>query len=169
MQSGYARNALVLGLLSAMGPFAIDMYLPAMPRIAADLDASIASTQASLMVFMGAVALCQIIYGPVSDMVGRRAPLYFGGTLFVIGSIGCALAPTIEALIGFRFLQGIGACATMIVPRAIVRDLHTGPDAARISSEARSRWSRRSSSSLRFSGIGASSASSASARCRMTS
>jgi DHA1 family bicyclomycin/chloramphenicol resistance-like MFS transporter len=132
MQTGYARNALVLGLLSAMGPFAIDMYLPAMPAIAADLDASIASIQASLMVFMGAVAICQIAYGPVSDMVGRRAPLFFGCALFVIGSIGCALAPTVEVLIGFRFLQGIGACATMIVPRAIVRDLHTGPDAARL-------------------------------------
>ena len=132
MQAGYARNALVLGLLSAMGPFAIDMYLPAMPAIAADLNASIAGTQASLMVFIGAVALCQIVYGPVSDMVGRRAPLYFGIVLFVIGSIGCALAPTIEVLIGFRFVQGIGACAGMIVPRAIVRDLHTGPDAARL-------------------------------------
>jgi DHA1 family bicyclomycin/chloramphenicol resistance-like MFS transporter len=132
MQPGYARNALVLGLLSAMGPFAIDMYLPAMPAIAEDLDASIAATQASLMVFLGAVALCQIVYGPVSDMVGRRAPLFFGSILFIIGSIGCALAPTIEVLIGFRFLQGIGACAGMIVPRAIVRDLHTGPDAARL-------------------------------------
>jgi DHA1 family bicyclomycin/chloramphenicol resistance-like MFS transporter len=132
MQSGYARNALVLGLLSAMGPFAIDMYLPAMPDIAADLDATIAGTQASLMVFMGAVAICQIVYGPVSDMVGRRVPLFFGTILFIIGSIGCALAPSIHVLIGFRFLQGIGACATMIVPRAIVRDLHTGPDAARL-------------------------------------
>ncbi len=132
MQHGFARNALVLGLLSAMGPFAIDMYLPAMPTIAADLDTSIAGTQASLMIFIGAVALCQIIYGPVSDMVGRRRPLYFGIVLFVIGSIGCAFAPTIEALIACRFLQGIGACAGMIIPRAIVRDLHTGPDAARL-------------------------------------
>ena len=134
MQAGFARNAIVLGLLSAMGPFAIDMYLPALPTITEDLDASIAATQGSLMAFFGAVALCQIFYGPISDMVGRRLPLYFGLTIFAIGSIGCALAPNIEALIAFRFLQGIGACAGMIVPRAIVRDLHTGPDAARLMS-----------------------------------
>jgi DHA1 family bicyclomycin/chloramphenicol resistance-like MFS transporter len=134
MASGFARNAIVLGLLSAMGPFAIDMYLPAMPTIAADLDTSIAATQASLMAFIGAVALCQIVYGPISDMFGRRRPLYFGLALFSLGSIGCALAPTIEALIAFRVVQGIGACAGIIVPRAIVRDLHTGPDAARLMS-----------------------------------
>jgi DHA1 family bicyclomycin/chloramphenicol resistance-like MFS transporter len=134
MTTGFARNAIVLGLLSAMGPFAIDMYLPAMPTIAADLDTSIAATQASLMAFIGAVALCQLVYGPISDMVGRRRPLYFGLALFSLGSIGCALAPTIEALIAFRVVQGIGACAGIIVPRAIVRDLHTGPDAARLMS-----------------------------------
>src|SRR5690606_23393311 len=88
----------------------------------------------SLIAFFAAVALCQIVYGPVSDMIGRRRPLYFGLALFAIGSIGCALAPTIEALIAFRFVQGVGACAGMIVPRAIVRDLHTGPDAARLMS-----------------------------------
>jgi MFS transporter, DHA1 family, multidrug resistance protein len=134
MTTGFARNAIVLGLLSAMGPFAIDMYLPAMPTIAADFGASIAATQASLMAFLGAVAVCQIIYGPVSDMIGRRRPLYFGLGLYSIGSIGCALAPSIEMLIAFRVVQGVGACAGMIVPRAIVRDLHTGADAARLMS-----------------------------------
>jgi MFS transporter, DHA1 family, multidrug resistance protein len=134
MGSGFARHAIVLGLLSAMGPFAIDMYLPALPTIAADLGASISATQASLMAFFIAIGVGQIIYGPISDMVGRRPPLYFGLALFVAASIGCSFSPNIEALIVFRFLQGVGACAAMAIPRAIVRDLHTGSDAARLMS-----------------------------------
>lgn len=134
MKPGFARSAIVLGLLSAMGPFAIDMYLPALPTIAADLGTSIAATQASLMAFFATVGLAQIFYGPISDIVGRRGPLSFGLVLFVIGSIGCFLSPTIEVLIAFRVVQGIGACAGIVISRAIVRDLHTGPDAARLMS-----------------------------------
>lgn len=134
MTSRFARNAIVLGLLSAIGPFAIDMYLPALPAISADLQADTASVQASLIVFFVAVGLCQLVYGPVSDMVGRKAPLYFGLVIFVAGGIGCALSPTIEWLVFFRFIQGIGACAGMVVPRAIVRDLHTGAEAAKLMS-----------------------------------
>ena len=134
MRPSFARNAIVLGLLSAVGPFAIDMYLPALPSIAADFQASTAATQGSLIAFFLAVALFQIVYGPISDSYGRRAPLYFGMALYSIGAIGCGLAPTIEWLIAARFVQGVGACAGMTIPRAIVRDLHTGPDAARLMS-----------------------------------
>ena len=134
MKPGFARYAIVLGLLTAMGPFAIDMYLPALPTIAADLGTSIAATQASLMAFFVTVGLAQVFYGPISDIVGRRGPLYFGLVLFVIGSIGCFLSPTIEVLIAFRVVQGLGACAGIVISRAIVRDLHTGPDAARMMS-----------------------------------
>ena len=74
----------------------------------------------------------QIIYGPVSDMVGRRLPMYFGLTLFCIGSVGCALAPDVHSLIALRFVQGLGACACVVIPRAIVRDLYTGHEAARV-------------------------------------
>ncbi len=74
MSSSYARNAIVLGLLSAVGPFAIDMYLPALPSIASDLGASTAATQMTLMAFFLAFGICQIVYGPVSDMVGRKPP-----------------------------------------------------------------------------------------------
>jgi DHA1 family bicyclomycin/chloramphenicol resistance-like MFS transporter len=134
MKSSFTRNAIVLGLLSASGPFAIDMYLPALPAISADLHASTAATQGSLMAFFLAVALCQIVYGPISDSFGRKAPLYFGLALYSIGAIGCSLAPTIEWLILARFVQGIGACAGMTIPRAVVRDLHTGHEAARLMS-----------------------------------
>jgi hypothetical protein len=134
MANGFARLAIVLGLLAAMAPFAIDTYLPALPTIAADLGTSIALAQASLMSFFVAIGICQIVCGPVSDMVGRRPPLYFGLGLFVVASLGCAIAPNIETLIAFRFIQGIGACAGIVISRAIVRDLYTGPDAARLMS-----------------------------------
>jgi MFS transporter, DHA1 family, multidrug resistance protein len=130
--SNFARNAIVLGLLTAVGPFAIDMYLPALPTIAASLSASTAATQMTLMAFFVAFGVCQIAYGPASDMVGRKPPLYFGLALFVLGAIGCAAAPSIGWLIGFRFVQGLGASAMMVIPRAIIRDLHTGPEATRL-------------------------------------
>ncbi|MBX3570006.1 MAG: multidrug effflux MFS transporter [Rhizobiaceae bacterium] len=134
MQQKFLRTAVVLGLLSAIGPFAIDMYLPALPTIGQDLGATTAAVQMSLLVFFLSMGFGQIVVGPLSDMYGRRAPLLFGLGLFIAGSIGSALAPTIEWLIAFRFLQGLGACAGMVVPRAIVRDLHTGNDAARLMS-----------------------------------
>lgn len=132
--SSFARIALVLGLLAAIGPFAIDMYLPALPTVAANLQASTAHAQMTLMAFFLGFGLTQIIYGPVSDMVGRKAPLYFGLGVFILGSIGCSLAPSIDWLIGLRFLQGIGAAAMMVMPRAVIRDLHTGVEATRLMS-----------------------------------
>lgn len=130
--SPFVKNAVILGLLSAVGPFAIDMYLPALPAIAAGLSASTAAVQMTLMSFFVAFGLCQLVYGPLSDMVGRKPPLYFGLAIFIAGSVGCALAPSIEWLIAFRFVQGIGASAMMVIPRAIIRDLHTGHDATRL-------------------------------------
>ncbi len=132
MISHFLRTALVLGLLSAIGPFAIDMYLPALPSIGSSLGASAGAVQASLMVFFLSMGLGQLVYGPASDMFGRKPPLYLGLLIFTLGSIGCALAPDIHTLVAFRFLQGLGACAGMVVPRAVVRDLHTGPEAARL-------------------------------------
>ncbi len=134
MTRPFLRMALMLGLLSAIGPFAIDMYLPALPSIGQSLNASMGAVQASLMAFFISLGIGQLIYGPVSDMVGRKPPLYFGLLLFGVGSIGCALAPDIHTLVVLRFVQGLGACAGMVVPRAIVRDLHTGHDAARLMS-----------------------------------
>jgi DHA1 family bicyclomycin/chloramphenicol resistance-like MFS transporter len=134
MAATFARNAVVLGLLSAVGPFAIDMYLAALPAIGADLNADPGAVQLSVIALFAAVGLCQIVYGPLSDMFGRRRPLFVGMVLYTIGGIGCALAPNIETLIAMRFLQGVGACAGMTIPRAVVRDLHTGPDAARLMS-----------------------------------
>jgi len=126
--------ALVLGLLSAIGPFAIDMYLPALPDIGASLSADVGAVQWSLTAFFVALGVGQLIYGPVSDRVGRKPPLYAGLSLFAITSVGCALATDIHTLIALRFLQGLGAAAGMAIPRAVVRDLHTGTEAARLMS-----------------------------------
>ena len=109
MSSHFLKTALVLGLLSAIGPFAIDMYLPALPSIGKSLGTTVGAVQASLMAFFIALGLGQVLYGPVSDMVGRKAPLYFGLVLFALGSIGCALAPDIQTLVALRFVQGLGA------------------------------------------------------------
>lgn len=134
MLSTYARNAIILGLLSAVGPFAIDMYIPALPTIAADLGATTAATQMTLMAFFLAFGVCQIAYGPISDMIGRKLPLYFGLMVFALASIGCAVAPSVEWLVGFRLVQGVGAASVMVIPRAIIRDLHTGIEATKLMS-----------------------------------
>ncbi|MDX8523347.1 multidrug effflux MFS transporter [Mesorhizobium sp. MSK_1335] len=134
MSPKFLRIAVVLGLLSAIGPFAIDMYLPALPSIGEDLHAGTAAVQMSLLIFFLSMGFGQIVVGPISDMVGRKVPLYAGLALFMVGGVGSAMAPTIEWLIAFRFLQGLGASAGMAVPRAIVRDLHTGNEAAKLMS-----------------------------------
>ena len=106
-----------------MGPLAIDMYLPALPTIARDLHTSAAAVQVSLAVYFIGIALGQAFYGPLSDRWGRKPALYFGLVVFVASSVGCALAPRASsALIAFRFLQALGGCAPLVVPRAVVRD-----------------------------------------------
>ncbi|MBB5222293.1 DHA1 family bicyclomycin/chloramphenicol resistance-like MFS transporter [Amaricoccus macauensis] len=126
------RIALVIGLLGAVGPFAIDMYLPALPQVAADLGTSMQATQSTLSVFFAAFGISQLAYGPLSDQFGRKPPLYVGLVIFLLGTIGCAFAPTIATLLVARVIQGIGAATVMVIPRAIIRDLHTGPAATRL-------------------------------------
>jgi DHA1 family bicyclomycin/chloramphenicol resistance-like MFS transporter len=118
----YYRLAVILGALTAMGPLAIDMYLPALPTIARDLETSSASVQGSLAVYFIGIAIGQALYGPLSDRWGRKPALYFGLSVFVVASTGCALATTPRTLIVFRFLQALGGCAPLVVPRAVVRD-----------------------------------------------
>jgi DHA1 family bicyclomycin/chloramphenicol resistance-like MFS transporter len=120
--AAYYRLAIVLGALSAMGPLAIDMYLPALPTISRDLGASPAAVQVSLAVYFIGIALGQAFYGPLSDRLGRKPALYSGLIVFALASVGCALAPTIEVLVVSRFLQALGGCAPLVIPRAVVRD-----------------------------------------------
>ncbi|GGX54939.1 multidrug effflux MFS transporter [Saccharospirillum salsuginis] len=134
MKTDMIKMALILGLLSWIGPFAIDMYLPAMPAITEDLSASVSASQWTLMSFFIAFGLCQLLYGPASDVFGRKPPLYFGLGIFGLASLGCAFAPNIEWLIALRFLQGVGAASVMSIPRAVIRDRYTGTEATRLMS-----------------------------------
>jgi MFS transporter, DHA1 family, multidrug resistance protein len=126
--------SVILGLVAAVGPFAIDMYLPAMPDIGADLGASMQEVQWTIVAYFIAFGLAQMIYGPWADQAGRKPPLYTGLALFIAGTVVCALAPTIEVLILGRAVQGLGGAATMVVLRAIIRDLATGHSATRMMS-----------------------------------
>ena len=126
------RAALILGLLSAVGPFAIDMYLPAMPAIALDLGADVTAVQLTLTAYFVAFGVAQLFYGPWADQSGRKLPLYFGVCVFALATIGCALAPTIGWLVVFRALQGLGGAVLMVVPRAVIRDMHTGTEATKL-------------------------------------
>ena len=126
------RFALILGLLSAVGPFAIDMYLPGMPMIEGDLDASVAATQMTLTAYFIVFGLAQLVYGPWSDQVGRKPPLYLGLGIFAFATVGCALSPTIGWLIAFRAMQGLGGAVLMVVPRAIIRDRYTGVEGTKL-------------------------------------
>jgi DHA1 family bicyclomycin/chloramphenicol resistance-like MFS transporter len=129
---GLARLGLVLGLISLSSPLALNMYVPAFPRMAADLGTDPGSIQLSLTSLLAALAIGQNIYGPLSDRFGRKPPLYSGLGLFVLASIAVAFAPSLEWLVASRFVQGLGACAAMAIPRAIIRDRYTGAPAARI-------------------------------------
>ncbi|HLG54708.1 MAG TPA: Bcr/CflA family multidrug efflux MFS transporter [Vicinamibacterales bacterium] len=120
--ASYHRLALILGALTAMGPLAIDMYLPALPTIAREFHTNSAAVQVSLAVYFTGIALGQAFYGPLSDRVGRKPALYFGLVVFIVSSIGCALAGSVQSLIAFRFLQALGGCAPLVIPRAVVRD-----------------------------------------------
>ena len=128
------RLVFILGLLSAIGPFAIDMYLPALPQIGASLNAPVGAVQASLTAFFLALGVGQPLFGTLADMWGRKKPLYLGLGIFVLASVGCALAQDIHTLVVLRFVQGMGAAAGMAIPRAVVRDMHTGHEAARFMS-----------------------------------
>jgi len=126
------RQGLVLGALTAIGGLGIDMYLPALPLMAVELGVPIGTMQLTLSAYLLALALGQPFYGPLSDRIGRRAPMTIGLILFGLSSIGCALARDVTLLIGLRFLQGLGASALMVVSRAVVRDLCTGATAVRL-------------------------------------
>jgi DHA1 family bicyclomycin/chloramphenicol resistance-like MFS transporter len=123
--------AVTLGAMSAFGPFAIDMYLPAFPRIAQDLGTTTARVQITLAIFLLGLAVGQVFWGTLSDHWGRRKPLLLGCLLFSAMAVVCAVAPSIRVLIAARFLMGVGGSAGVVVGRAIVRDLFEQHEAAR--------------------------------------
>ena len=113
---------LLLGALTASGPLSIDMYLPALPAIGRSLHATPAAMQQTVAAFFIGMAAGQLVYGPLSDRIGRRPPLLFGLVLYAVASAGCALAQSESLLIAARVAQALAGCAGMVIARAIVRD-----------------------------------------------
>lgn len=113
----------ILGLLSAIGPFSIDMYLPGFPAIAKDLHTTVAHISLSLSSFFIGISVGQFIYGPLLDRYGRKKPLYIGLVIYVAASAGCAVAATANMLIALRLIQALGGCVGMVSARAIIRDI----------------------------------------------
>lgn len=125
---------LTLGLLSGLTPFAIDMYLPSLPAIARDLDSTIELAQLSVTAYLAVFALAQLVIGPASDMLGRRATIGGGLALFCLGALGCALAGQMETLLLARAVQGLGGAAVAVTVPALVRDLFERDHYARMMS-----------------------------------
>jgi DHA1 family bicyclomycin/chloramphenicol resistance-like MFS transporter len=125
------KIACILGVLSAFGPLSIDMYLPALPNVALNLNAGASLAQLSLTACLFGIALGQIFVGPVSDVLGRRKPLLAGLFIYAVSSLTCVLAPTIRLFIIMRFIQGLAGAAGIVISRAAVRDLYSGPEMTR--------------------------------------
>ncbi|PWT72152.1 MAG: Bcr/CflA family drug resistance efflux transporter [Bacteroidetes bacterium] len=123
---------IILGLLSAIGPFSIDMYLPGFPAIAQDLNTTVAHVSLSLSSFFIGISLGQFLYGPLLDRFGRKKPLYFGLIIYLLASIGCVFATSANELIYLRLIQALGSCSGLVASRAMVRDLFAVKDNAKI-------------------------------------
>ena len=122
----------ILGALSTISPFAIDMYLPAFPQVAAALHTSTARVSLSLASYFAGMAAGQLFYGPLLDRFGRKPPLYAGLALFMAASLLCLGSRTVEWLIALRFVQGLGGCGAQVAAMAMVRDFFPARETARI-------------------------------------
>ena len=128
----YLLTILILGTLTALVPFSIDMYLPGFKAIASALHTSVTDVALSLSSFFIGVCFAQLIYGPLMDRFGRKRPLYVGLVLYIISSVACVMAGSLEALVALRFVQALGACAAAVAANAMVRDLFPVEDNAKV-------------------------------------
>ncbi|WP_241023384.1 multidrug effflux MFS transporter [Paraburkholderia sp. Ac-20340] len=124
------RILLILSALMAFASISTDLYLPAMPEMARNLHASDGEIELTVSGFLVGFSLGQLVWGVISDRWGRRLPITLGLVLFIIGSIGCSMSHSAVALIAWRIVQAIGACANVVLARAMVRDLYAGHRAA---------------------------------------
>jgi MFS transporter, DHA1 family, multidrug resistance protein len=128
------RTLLILSVLMAFSSISTDIYLPALPAMADSLHAGTGAMEFTISGYLIGFSLGQFFWGPLSDRVGRRLPIAIGMVLYIIGSIGCAMSQGVEGMIAWRAVQAIGACASVTLARAIVRDLYVGHRAARMMS-----------------------------------
>jgi DHA1 family bicyclomycin/chloramphenicol resistance-like MFS transporter len=121
----------VLALLTGLGPLSVDMYLASFPAIGRELAATPAQVQLTISSYLVGFAIAQMFYGPLSDRHGRRPVLLAALAVYLFASLGCALAPTIETLVGARLLQAVGGSGSIVIARAVVRDVYEGPNVGR--------------------------------------
>ncbi|MEG2635173.1 MAG: multidrug effflux MFS transporter [Acinetobacter sp.] len=119
----------ILGALMAFTSLSTDIYLPAMPQMERDLQGNVELT---ITGFLASFAIAQLVWGPVSDRIGRKIPLYIGLVIFVMGSIGCVYSQNIEQIVFWRVIQAVGACTAPMLARAMIRDLYARTQAAQI-------------------------------------
>lgn len=128
----YITLILILGSLTALGPFSIDMYLPGFKEIAIDLKTTVNQVSLSLSSYFIGISAGQLLYGPLLDRFGRKKPLYIGLAVYVLASLGCALSTNVDVFIGLRFIQAIGSCAATVAAMAMVRDLFPVEDSPKV-------------------------------------
>jgi DHA1 family bicyclomycin/chloramphenicol resistance-like MFS transporter len=128
----YITLILILGSLTALGPFSIDMYLPGFTAIAKDLDTTVNKVSLSLSSYFIGISAGQLLYGPLLDRFGRKTPLYIGLAVYIAASLGCAITTDIDAFIALRFVQAVGSCAAAVASMAMVRDLFPVQDSPKV-------------------------------------
>lgn len=131
LDGGMPGWLILMGALTAIGPFSIDMYLPAFPTIAQSMEVPRGDVERTLAAYLIGMAMAQIVYGPLADRFGRKLPMMVGLALYILASVACALAGNIEALTGWRVIQALGGAAGVVIPRAVIRDHYDTQDAAR--------------------------------------
>ncbi|MFV8326989.1 multidrug effflux MFS transporter [Flavobacterium sp. ZS1P14] len=128
----YIKLILILGSLTALGPFSIDMYLPGFAGIAKDLNTSVANVSMTLSSYFIGISAGQLLYGPLLDRFGRKKPLFLGLLVYILASLGCVFVKDIDTFIGLRFIQAIGSCAATVASVSMVRDLFPVKDIPKV-------------------------------------
>lgn len=128
----YFELILILGLLTALGPFSIDMYLPGFSGIAKDLNTSVANVSMTLSSYFIGISAGQLLYGPLLDRFGRKKPLFIGTLVYILASLGCVFVADIDTFIALRFIQAIGSCAATVASVSMVRDLFPVKDIPKV-------------------------------------
>jgi MFS transporter, DHA1 family, multidrug resistance protein len=131
-KSKYIKLILILGSLTALGPFSIDMYLPGFAGIAKDLNTSVANVSMTLSSYFVGISAGQLLYGPLLDRFGRKKPLFIGLLIYILASLGCVFVTDINTFIGIRFIQAIGSCAAAVASVSMVRDLFPVKDIPKV-------------------------------------
>ncbi|MFM2370030.1 MAG: hypothetical protein RL619_2347 [Bacteroidota bacterium] len=131
-KSKYIKLILILGSLTALGPFSIDMYLPGFAGIAKDLNTSVANVSMTLSSYFVGISAGQLLYGPLLDRFGRKKPLFIGLLVYILASLGCVFVTDINTFIGIRFIQAIGSCAAAVASVSMVRDLFPVKDIPKV-------------------------------------